>query len=150
VVNPSQWGAVAEAAIAFEAVKLGIGVLKPVVEGGRYDLAFDIDGRLLKVQCKVARRRRDVVHVKARTCRRVAGGGYMRRTYSPEEIDAVAAYCPDVERCYFIPIGAFPPSGCLYLRLAPSKNNQQIGLNWAVDYELGAIAQLGERRAGSA
>ena len=149
-MNPSQQGAVAEAAVAFEAVKLGIHVLKPLFEGGRYDLVFDLGARLLRVQCKIARRRRDVVDVKARSCRRVAGGGYLRRTYSSDEVDAVAAYCPDIERCYFVPIEAFPKSGCIYLRLAPSKNNQKIGLNWAVDYELGAIAQLGERRAGSA
>jgi hypothetical protein len=150
VVNPSQQGAVAEAAVALAAVKLGIGVLKPVFEGARYDLVFDLTDRLLRVQCKIARRRGAVVEVNARTCRRVAGGGYLRRTYSPYEVDAVAAYCPDIDRCYFVPIEALPKGGGLYLRLSPSKNNQQIGLNWASDYELGAIAQLGERRAGSA
>src|SRR3954463_10565824 len=36
-MNPSQQGAIAEAAVAFEAIKLGIGVLKPIFEGGRYD-----------------------------------------------------------------------------------------------------------------
>src|SRR3954452_5823021 len=149
-MNPSQQGAVAEAAVAFEATKLGIGAPKPIFEGARYDLVFDFGNQLVRVQCKIARRRGDVVDVKARTCRRVAGGGYMRRTYSPDEVDAVAAYCPDIDRCYFVPLDALAESGCLYLRLAPSKNNQRIGLNWAADYELGATAQLGERRAGSA
>jgi hypothetical protein len=90
------------------------------------------------------------VDVTARTCRRVGGGRYVRGTYGPDEVDAIASYCPDIDRCYLIPTGLFPKSGCLYLRLAPSKNNQQIGVNWAADYEFGAIAQLGERRAGSA
>src|SRR4051812_33507169 len=107
-MNPSQQGAIAEAAVAFEAIKLGIGVLKPIFEGGRYDLVFDLRHQLLRVQCKIARRRGDVVDVKARSCRRVAGGGYARRTYSPDEVDAVAAYCPDIDRCYFVPIDAFP------------------------------------------
>jgi hypothetical protein len=101
-VNPSQQGAVAEAAIAFEAAKLGIVVLKPVFEGSRYDLVFDLDCGLVRVQCKIARRRGKVVDLKARTCRRVAGGGYMRRTYGADEVDAVAAYCPDVGRCYYV------------------------------------------------
>ena len=35
-------GNIAEAAIALEAIKLGIDVLKPVAEHGRYDLAFDL------------------------------------------------------------------------------------------------------------
>jgi hypothetical protein len=148
-VNPSRRGAVAEAAIALEATKHGIDVYKPMFEGGRYDLLFDVFGELLRVQCKVARRRGGVVDVKARTCRRVAGGGYLRTTYSPDEVDAIAAYCPDVDRCYLVPIRAFRKGGCMHLRLSPTKNNQQIGLNWASDYELGAIAQLGERSAGS-
>ena len=45
-------GNIAEAAIALEAIKLGIDVLKPVAEHGRYDLALDIGGRLLRAQCK--------------------------------------------------------------------------------------------------
>jgi hypothetical protein len=33
-----------------------------------------------------------------------------------------------------------------YLRLAPAKNNQRVGLKWASEYaDIGAIAQLGER-----
>ena len=43
------------------------------------------------------------------------------------------------------------------LRLAPTRNNQLCGINWARDYELtrldfaafGAVAQLGERVTGS-
>jgi hypothetical protein len=42
------------------------------------------------------------------------------------------------------------------LRLAPTLNNQRQGINWAEHYEfearlraLGAVAQLGERLAGS-
>jgi PD-(D/E)XK nuclease superfamily protein len=147
-VNPSQQGAVAEAAIALEATRQGFGVLKPQFEGGRYDLVFDIAGRLIRVQCKVARRRGGVVDVKARTCRRTAGGRYIRGTYTADEVDAVAAYCPDVDQCYLIPIQAFAKSGCLYLRVSASKNNQRLGVNWASDYEFGAIAQLGERRYG--
>ncbi len=37
----------------------------------------------------------------------------------------------------------------IHLRLDPAKNGQEGGINYARDYELGAIAQLGERSAGS-
>ena len=133
-----------------EATKLGLPVFVPLTEGGRYDLILDIDGRLLRVQCKSARRLGEVVAVRARTCRRVAGGKLLAGTYSPDEIDLVGVYCPDIDRCYLVPIEDVPPSGSLYLRLAPSKNRQEVGIKWAKQYELGAIAQLGERRAGSA
>lgn len=45
-------GAVAELEIQTAAVKLAIPVLKPVAEQSRFDLAFDIAGRIWRVQCK--------------------------------------------------------------------------------------------------
>ena len=45
-------GAIAEAAIMAAAVELGVVVLRPMIEGRRYDLVFDIDHRLFRVQCK--------------------------------------------------------------------------------------------------
>ena len=70
------------------------------------------------------------------------------------EVDAFAAYCPDNDRCYFIPFGACVGRTQVVLRLARSKNNQRLGVNWANDFEFaaklatfGAVAQLGERVA---
>jgi hypothetical protein len=148
-MNPSQQGAIAEMAIALEATKLGIPVFRPLAEGGRYDLVFELNGRLLRVQCKWANRLRDVVNVRIRTNRR-CNGGYVTTTYTADEIDAVAAYCRDLERCYLLPISLVAGRTGIYLRLKPARNNQELGVNYAETYELGAIAQLGERRAGSA
>ena len=50
----------------------------------------------------------------------------------------------------FLGIGDYLSLGAMYLRLAPAANNQAAAINWAADFDLGAIAQLGERRAGSA
>ena len=76
--------------------------------------------------------------------------------YSADEIDAFAAYCAEVDECYFLPIDAFARRRNIQLRLAPTKNNQAQRINWAKDYEfaatlgpLGAVAQLGEHLAGS-
>ena len=57
-MTPNQKGAIAEAAIAWQATKLGFGVLKPLAEGERYYLVLDLRPRLLRVQCKWAVRRR--------------------------------------------------------------------------------------------
>jgi hypothetical protein len=142
-------GAIAEAVIAARATFLGVIVAKPLFKDERYDLIFDAAGRLLRIQCKSVSLRRNVVEVRARTCRRTAGG-YVRGTYSAEEIDAVAAYCRQTDLCYLVPVSEIPPSGWLALRTAPAKNNQQKGLHSAADYELtyGAIAQLGEHLHG--
>jgi PD-(D/E)XK endonuclease len=81
----------------------------------------------------------------------------LRTFYTPEEIDAFAGYCADLDCCYFLPLETFVNRSAIQLRLAPTKNNQRSGVNWAKDFEFaatlgpqGAVAQLGERRAGSA
>ena len=150
MLTTDQKGATAELAIATEAVRLGFGVLRPLSDGHPYDLIFDIAGRLVRVQCKWARRRGDVVRIQASRCRRVAGGGLLRRSYSAEEVDFVGAYCPDTDACYAVPIDEVPPSGSLHLRLARARNGQIAGLHFASEYSLGAIAQLEERRHGMA
>ena len=48
-MTPNEKGAIAEIAIAAAATKLGVRVLRPLADGGRYDLVFDLAGRLLKV-----------------------------------------------------------------------------------------------------
>jgi hypothetical protein len=148
VMHPSQKGAVAEIAIALEATKLGILVLKPMFEGGRYDLVFDFGGRLSRIQCKWAVKRGDVVEIRTGTSRR-GPEGFVRTTYGPDEVDAIVGYCAVLDRSYLLPISMAAGRSVFYLRLTASKNNQRVGVNWACDYELGAIAQLGERAAGS-
>jgi hypothetical protein len=54
VLTTDQKGAIAESAIVHEAIKLGVDVYKPLSEGGRYDLIFDVGSALLRVQCKWA------------------------------------------------------------------------------------------------
>jgi hypothetical protein len=152
VLTTDQKGAIAEAAIALAAIKLGIGVSRPLGDE-RYDLIFDLGPEFVRVQCKWAPRcGGDVIAVPCRSCRR-GPGGFIRRRYSAEEVDAIAAYCPELDRCYFLRLDWFEDPSFIQLRLAPTRNNQRRGINWAKDYEFaatlgrprGAIAQLGER-----
>src|SRR3954452_9842123 len=148
-MNPSQKGAVAETAILHEATKHGIVVYRPAVEGARADMIFELGSRLLRVQCKWARLLGEVVEVRARTCRRGPKGTYIRGTYSPDEVDVIAAYCMANDTCYLIPMELFDSQVALYLRLSAARNNQRRLVHWADEYRLGAIAQLGERHTGS-
>jgi PD-(D/E)XK endonuclease len=52
-LSTNQKGAIAEASIAREAIKLGIGVLRPDADE-RFDFIFDLRPRLVRVQCKSA------------------------------------------------------------------------------------------------
>ena len=148
MVSTNQKGAIAESAITAEAIRLGIRVLRPLVEGGRYDLVFDVGGQLLRVQCKWATKLGEVVVVRCYTARRAAEG--MRNTfYSEAEIDLLVAYCAENNECYALPAALVSGRRGFHLRLSPAKNNQERGIVWAADYRLGAVAQLGERVAGS-
>jgi len=136
MLTPSQKGSIAEAAIVAAAVKLGIGVSKPVNEGLRYDLIFDLE-RLTRVQCKWAVRMHDVIYVRCYSCRRTRDG-VLRRVYAEGEIDAIAAYCAYLDQCYFIPFERLFAQAVIQLRLAPTKNNQHARVNWANEYEFAA------------
>ncbi len=146
-MQPGQKGAIAEAAIALAATRLGLPVLRPIAEGGRYDLV----PRLLRVQCKWAVRKGAVISAALSTSRLTPTRGYVRTCYSETEIDAVGLYCAEFDRCYLIPIEVVTGRSCIHLRLAAARNNQELGVHWAADYEFaGAVAQLGERRHGMA
>ena len=108
-------GNVAELAIAAEAARLGISVLKPLTEHERYDLVFGLSAGLIRVQCKWAALDGNVVRIHLSRNRR-GPKGLMARTYPREEIDAVAAYCGELDRCYFFPIDAIEGQWVIQLR----------------------------------
>lgn len=133
-------------------------VYRPAIEGCRYDLIFDTGDRLLRVQCKWSPLHGDVVVIRSYSSRR-AKDGLVRRAYVLGDFDALAAYCPELARCYLIPWEAINGLSQLHLRIAPARNNQRAGVRLASHYEFGAtiaqtklgpIAQLGERCHGMA
>lgn len=133
-MTSDQKGAIAESAVLHAAVKLGIGVSKPLSDGERYDLVFDLRPRLIRVQCKWANRREGVVAVPCYSCRRTASG-MLSRPYTAREVDAVAAYCPDTGCCYLLPGGLVEGHWEISLRLEPTRNRQKLGVRWADDFE---------------
>ena len=154
MLTTDQKGAVAEAAIALAAIELGIAVSRPLGDES-YDLIFDLGPRLMRVQCKWAVRRGDIVVVRCYRSRRNADG-LLNRSYTADEIDAFAAYNAELRTCYFLPLERFPRRRSIQLRLERCRNNQKRGVNWAEEYEFaatlgrhGAIAQLGERQSGT-
>jgi len=136
VLTTNQKGAIAEMAIAYEAFKLGIGVLRPISDM-RYDLIFDTGNERLRVQCKWASRDGDVIVARLNGNRR-ARTGVVRSFYRSDEIDAFAVYCPETDRCYFARFDDIPGRGQLLLRTGATRNNQRVGVNWARDFEFGA------------
>ena len=74
-----------------------------------------------------------------------------------EEVDVIAAYSMDLDRCFLIPIELAATKPTIQLRVAPTLNNQKRRINWADDFDFaatlrrhqGAVAQLGERQSGT-
>ena len=155
-MTTDQKGAIAETAIAHAATKLGIDVYTPIAEGGRYDLILDLGCQLLRVQCKWASRRGGTLVVSCESSRRTAEG-FIRRCYTTDEVDAIAAYSLEFDRCFLIPIARIANRPAIALRVLPCRTNQRRRVNWADDFDFavrlgdhqGAVAQLGERLAGS-
>jgi hypothetical protein len=153
-LTTNQKGVLAEAAVAKEAAKLGIIVLRPH-DDARYDLVLDLPAGLMRVQCKWAVRHGDVVVVRCRTCRR-GRHGLIHGAYKQGEIDAIAGYCAELDMCYLLPLSLSLDRSAVQLRLAPTLNNQKRKIHWASEYEFaaslsapGPIAQLGERQSGT-
>ena len=136
MLTTNQKGLVAETAIVHECVKRGVGVARPL-DDAPYDLILDLGTRLLRIQCKWAVRRGAVIVIPTRRCRR-GREGHIHRSYGVDEIDAVAAYCPETGCCYLLPHELSVDRAVVQLRLAPAKNNQITGIRWARDHELGA------------
>jgi hypothetical protein len=144
-------GAIAEQAVLLAAVRLGVPVMKPVAEHSRCDLAFDLGDRIWRVQVKWGRLSEagDVVIVRT-------GGswwsasGYVRTTYTEQEVDLFAVYCADLDRSFLLPASAAAGKHEIRLRLIPARNGQRACIKLADNFEFeGAIAQLGERVTGS-
>ncbi len=142
-------GALAEAEIAAEAVRHGWVVLRPDNEGRRYDLVIDTGPHLLRVQCKWGRLLDDVIVVRTSTSRHTPRG-YVSTTYTADEIDVLAVYCGALDRCFALAASDIAGVRQVHLRPGAAKNNQRTGVRMADAHPLGAVAQLGERRAGSA
>jgi prevent-host-death family protein len=138
--DPNRKGNVAELAIAAEAARFGLSVLKPLTEHERYDLAIGLADQLLRVQCKWASHDGSVVCVHVARCR-TSRRGNIRSSYTEDEIDALAAYCEDLDKCYLLPASMVAGRHAIHLRTAAPKNNQRAAINYAAHYELGAVAQ---------
>ena len=98
---------------------------------------------------QVAARSGDVIKVNTRASWHSPTRGYVLSTYSAEEIDLIAVFCPEPRSYYLLPIEQFEGQSQVHLRLAPARNRQRAALHFASQYELGAVAQLAERLAGS-
>lgn len=112
-------------------------------------MIFGVAGRLLRVQCKTVHYRGEVMVINL-SSNWHSPSGYVRRTYSADEIDFVAAHDPVSRMNVLLPISLVDGMRAISLRLTDPMNAQRAGLHYAADYEFrGAVAQLGEHYRGT-
>jgi prevent-host-death family protein len=141
-------GNLAELAIAKAAAELGVGVYKPLTEHGRSDLIFEVEDALLRVQCKWANKKGDVISIRTSGSYHSPTRGYVVSTYTRGEIDAVAAYCQATETCFLLPIAEIEGLSIVHLRLRPARNGQFAGVRMASEYELARGCSSAGRASG--
>lgn len=105
---------------------------KPLREGTRYDLILDDGGKLYRVQVKYADGLKDgvvriVLTKQSAGCKRI-------RLYCENEIDAILAYLPKIDKVVWFGPDVFSNKGCIFARFEPAKNGQTKGLLLANDY----------------
>ena len=104
--------------------------LLPFGDGHPYDLAFDQNGELRRVQCKTGRMMNGAVYFPTSIwCRDNKWRPYRN------DVDYFGVYCPDTDAVYLVPITDVPDRGAC-LRVERAKNNQAKGVRWAKDYVL--------------
>ena len=122
-----------EAIVLAELVKKGYLISIPFGENQRYDLLADDGTRILRVQVKTGRLRRDVIEYSCSSSHTHRGGPHARPYFG--QVDIIAVYCPQNGKVYLVPEEEFVASRA-HLRLTPPVNNQRRGIRWASRFEL--------------
>jgi PD-(D/E)XK endonuclease len=137
--HPKAIGDRSTLAIMLALCEAGYDLLVPFGENTRYDLVIDDGMQLARVQCKTGRLRSGAVVFN--TCSSYAHHSnprVVKRVYQGE-VDYFAVFCPETRCSYLIPIAELPLKRQGRLRVDPPRNNQLVGIRFAVDFEIRAV-----------
>lgn len=115
-----QKGDIAEAFVTYLLKKKGFNILIPWGEDNRYDLVSEKNGVFKRIQVKYVSPRNGAIDVAIRS-----SNNYNILHYSPKELDIIAAYSPEQNKVYLIPLDKIRNKRSIKLRLIPTKNRQK-------------------------
>ena len=107
---------------------VGLTVLLPFGDGAPYDLVVDSGDALIKVQVKCGRIRNDCIEFNSAA----TDHGRGRVSYDGRA-DVFGVHAHQLDRVYMVPVDDCARLRA-YLRLAPTRNNQQRRVRYAGDY----------------
>ncbi len=135
--NTSLTGEVCRTQIIAALTMQGRALLLPMGDFQRYDLGIDDgrDGGYHRVQCKTGRLRKGaIVFYPCSVDSRSERGRCIRKGYLGQ-VQYFGVYCPDLKKCYLVPVEDATTTGCS-LRVDPPRNGQKTRIRWAEDYEI--------------
>jgi hypothetical protein len=132
MINPKEVGEQTEAAILNHFIQRSIPVSIPWGNNQRYDLIIDVDGVLLKAQCKTGSYKNGIIRFQTAS----RAGGKTRKNYIGQ-IDCFLVFCKELNTFYKINVGAAPKGSTMSLRVDPLKKfGPKTTINWAKDYQI--------------
>ena len=136
-MNTKTKGIITEIETMLSFARLGYAILTPYGDNERYDFIVDIDNRFYRIQCKTARVDREGTFFIDCCSSNILNGKCIHYYYTPDEIDFLATTFKG--QTYLIPIKEGKTQ--MRLRLKPTVNHQNSGINWAEDYEIEKVIQ---------
>lgn len=135
--KPKRKGLLTEMRVMLSFIELGYSVSSPYGDCERYDFIADVDGRMLRIQCKSAKPIQGVAFdVECRRTFYRQGGDHRMIKYQPGEVDYFATWYEG--KTYLIPFEEGKVK--TRLRVAPPKIKAQ-GVHYAEDYEIEKILE---------
>ena len=134
-MNTKNKGDVSVAMILAALVWQGNTVSVPWGDNAAYDLVLEMNGKLLRVQCKTGRLRDGRIVFQTSSVY-LADGKYTKFHYR-DRIDLWAVYCPDNGKIYLIPVADVQNTSQAALHLEVPKFRNRYGYKLAASYELG-------------
>ena len=134
-MNSSRKGDQTEATVLARLMDLGVTVAVPFGDSDRYDLIADDGRHCHRVQCKTGSWVNGTVRFNLYTST-VGSEGRIDAEYTPEEIDAFAAYSDRTDEVYWVPVEE-TGAGEMRLRVDdPHPKAPTSRIRWATDYRL--------------
>jgi hypothetical protein len=130
-------GNITELYLAAKLMQNGFVISFPFGENSRYDLIIERGGELFKVQCKTGKFKDGAIVISTRSTKSYRNLEEVKNkveTYQGQ-VDFIASYCPQLDKCYLIPISECKDFS-IKLRVDDAKNNQVKGITPAAQYEL--------------
>ncbi len=121
-------GSIAELRVSSDLMEKGWNVLIPFGENNRYDLVVERDGRFVRIQVKYVTPKNGAMEVNCRS-----SNNWSVRPYTCDEIDFIAAYNPEDQAVYYVPISKIRKKS-MKLRLEPSRNGQKLYVRYAKEF----------------